>query len=40
MPLYRHCVGTYQETNSQATHQGALDHSRLSSLSHRGLILA
>ena len=39
MPLSRHSVGTYQETSSHATSQGTLGHSRLSSLSHRGLIL-
>ena len=32
--------GTYQETNSHATRRGILGHSRLSSLSHCGLILA
>ena len=40
MPLSRHCAGTYPETSSHATCQGTLDHSRLSSLSHCGLILA
>ena len=40
MPLCRHSVGTYQETNSHANRQGTLGHSRLSSLSHSGLILA
>ena len=40
MPLFRHSVGTYQETNSHATHQGTLGHSRLSLLSHCGLILS
>ena len=39
-----HCPGRvwglYQETSSHATRQGALGHSRLSSLSHCGLILA
>ena len=39
MPLSRHGVGTYQETSSHATRQGALSHSHLSSLSHCGLIL-
>ena len=39
MPLSRHRVGTCQETSSQATSQGTLDHSRFSSLSHCGLIL-
>ena len=36
MPLCRHNVGTYPETSSFATRQGALGHSRLSSLSHCG----
>ena len=40
MPLSRHSVGTYQETSSHATRQGTLGHSRLSSMSHCGLILA
>ena len=40
MPLSRQSVGTYQETSSHATRQGTLGHSRLSSLSHCGLILA
>ena len=40
MALARHSVGTYQETSSHATHQGTFGHSRLSSLSHCGLILA
>ena len=40
MPLSRHSLGTYQETSSHATRQRTLGHSRLSSLSHRGLILA
>ena len=39
MPLSKHSVETYQETNSHATRQGTLGHSRLSSLSHCGLIL-
>ena len=39
MPVYSHSVG-YQETSSQATHQGTLGHCHLSSLSHCGLILA
>ena len=39
-PLYVHSVGTYQETSSQAARQGTLGNSRLSSLSHYGLILA
>ena len=40
VPLCRHCVGTYQETSSHSTRQGTFSHSRLSSLSHYGLILA
>ena len=40
MPLSRHSPGTYQETSSHVTRQGTLSHSRLSSLSHCGLILA
>ena len=40
MPLSRHSVGTYLEMSSHATGQGILGHSRLSSLSHCGLILA
>ena len=40
MPLWRHSVGTYQETSTHATRQGTLGHSRLISLSHSGLILA
>ena len=39
-PLSRHSVGTYQETSSHATRKGTLGHSRLSSVSHFGLILA
>ena len=39
LPLCRHSVETYQEMSSHAT-QGALVLSRLSSLSHHGLILA
>ena len=39
IPLCRHSVGTYQEKSSHKTRQGALGHSRLSSLSHCGLIL-
>ena len=39
MPLSRHIVETYPETSSHATSQGTLGKSRLSSLSHRGLIL-
>ena len=40
MPLSKHSVGTYQEMSSHATRQATLSHSRLSSLSHCGLILA
>ena len=40
MPLSRHSVRTYQETSSHATRQRTPGHSRLSSLSHCGLILA
>ena len=40
MPLSRRSVGTYQELSSHGTRQGALGHSRLSSLSHCGLNLA
>ena len=40
MPLCMHRVGTYQETNSHAIRQRTLGNSRLSSLSHCGLILA
>ena len=40
MPLSRRSVGTYPETSSHSTCQGAFGHSRLSSLSHCGLILA
>ena len=40
IPLSRHCVGTYQETSSHATHQRTQGHSHLSLLSHCGLILA
>ena len=40
MPLSSHSVGSYQETSSHATRQGTLSHSRPSSLSHCGLILA
>ena len=38
-PLSRQNVGIYQETSSHATRQGTLGPSRLSSLSHCGLIL-
>ena len=40
MPLSRHSVGTNQKTSSHVTRQGTLSYSRLSSLSHCGLILA
>ena len=40
MPLSRHSVGTYPETNSHATCQGTFGHGRLSSLNHCGLDLA
>ena len=40
VPLSGHSVGTYQETSSHASRQGTLGHSRLSLLSHCGLILA
>ena len=40
MLLSRHSVRTYQETSWHASHQGTLGHSRLSSLSHCGLVLA
>ena len=40
MPLFRHRVGTYQETSSHATSQGTLGQSHFSSLNHCGLILA
>ena len=40
MPLSRHSVKTYPETSSHATRKGTHGHSRLSSLSHCGLILA
>ena len=39
MPLSRHSVVTYQETSLHATCQGTFGQSRLSSLSHCGLIL-
>ena len=39
MPLSRHSVGTYPETSSLATCHETIGHSRLSSLSHCGLIL-
>ena len=40
MLLSCHNVGTYQETSSRATCYGTFSHSRLSSLSHCGLIMA
>ena len=40
MLLSRHSVGTYHETSSHAIDRGTLGQSRLSSLSHCGLILA
>ena len=40
MPLSRHSVGTYLETTLHATCLETFGHSRLSSLSHCGLILA
>ena len=40
MPLSSHSVGTYSETNSHVTSQETYCYSRLSSLSHCGLILA
>ena len=39
MLLSRHSVGTYQETSSHAARHLILDHSRLSSLNHRGPIM-
>ena len=39
-PLSRHSVGTYPETYSHTIRQGTLSHSRLSSLSHCGPIVA
>ena len=39
MPLSRHSVGTSPKTSSHATCQGTFGHSRLSTLSHCGLIL-
>ena len=38
IPLCMHSVGTVPETSSHATCQGTFGHSRLSSLSHCGLI--
>ena len=40
MPTSVQSLGIYQETSSRASRQGTLGHSRLSSLSHCGLILA
>ena len=40
MPLSSHSLETYQKMSSHATRQETLGHSRLSSLSHCGLILA
>ena len=40
MPLFRHSVGTYPETSSNATRRGTYGRSRFSSFSHFGLILA
>ena len=40
MLLSRDSVGNYPKTSSRATLQGTLGHTRLSSLSHCGLILA
>ena len=40
MSLSRQSMEIYQETSSHATRQETLGHSRLSSLSHCGLILA
>ena len=40
LPLSRQSMGTYPETRSHATRQGTFGHSRPSSLSHCGLILA
>ena len=39
MALSRHSVETHPKTSSHSTCQETLGHSRLSSLSHRGLIL-
>ena len=39
-PASRHSVGTYPETSSHASRHGTLSTSRLTSLSHCGLILA
>ena len=40
MTLSRYSVETYPEMSSHATCQGKFGHSRVSSLSHCGLILA
>ena len=40
MSLCMYSMETCQETSSRAIRQGTLGHSRLSSLSHCGLILA
>ena len=40
MLLSRHSVGTYPETSSHATCVETFGHSRLSPLSHCGLLLA
>ena len=40
MPLSRQSMGIYKETSSHATFQGTIGHSRLSSLSHCGVIRA
>ena len=40
LPLSRHSVGTYLETNLNSSCQETVGHSRLSPLSHCGLILA
>ena len=40
MPMSWHSFETYRETSSHATRQGTLRYSRLSSMSHCGLILA
>ena len=38
MPLSRYSVGNYQEMSTHAIRQETLGHSRLSSVSHCGLI--
>ena len=40
MPVSKHSVGTYPETSSHTNCQETFGHSRLSTLSHFGLILA